>query len=94
MDVLSAFTLNSPKCVYHLAYTGYKMLNRLTIDQKSTRKSKFGVWLLFQKNKTFLFEKREIQSLVAGVATHTVCLRSINLPNISISLCHEVKYLI
>lgn len=73
------------------------MLNRLTrhVKIRLSRKSKFGVWLMFQRNKKFVLEKKEIQSLIVAVAAvHTVCLKLINLPNSFRSLCHEVKYLI
>lgn len=73
------------------------MLNRLTehIKIKLSSKSKFGVWLMFWKNMKFVFEKKEIQSLIVRVATvHTACLKLINLLDLFISLCHDIKYLI
>lgn len=84
-------------CYLSLAHTGYKRLSRLAehVKIRLSRKSKFGVCLMFQKNMILVFEKKQIESLIVRVArVHTACLKLINLPNLFISLCHDFKYLI
>lgn len=48
--------------------------------------------MMFQKNMKFVFDKKEIQSLIVRVVAtaYSGCLKLINVPNLFISLCHDV----